>query len=209
MGRRGRVVCIPNPAPSDQGRRAALDAPVVVAAGSLTRRKGFDRLLEAWARLAPRFPDWRLKIFGTGHRRSRAGGADRQAGRPWLRPLVRPFPADARRARERLGVRVDVPQRGLPDGAARGDGRRAARRGLRLPDRAARHHHRRRRRACGPERPHPPPRRGARRADGGRAAAAAGSAPPRSRTSTRYRIDAIGARWEALFGELRGRPRRP
>jgi glycosyltransferase involved in cell wall biosynthesis len=69
MGQRGRVVCIPNPAPSDQGQRTALDAPVVVAAGSLTRRKGFDRLLEAWARLAPRFPDWRLKIFGTGHRR--------------------------------------------------------------------------------------------------------------------------------------------
>jgi glycosyltransferase involved in cell wall biosynthesis len=66
MGQRGRVVCIPNPAPSDEGRRASLDAPLVVAAGSLTRRKGFDRLLEAWARLAPRFPDWRLKIFGTG-----------------------------------------------------------------------------------------------------------------------------------------------
>ena len=69
MAQRGRVVCIPNPAPPDQGQRTALDAPVVVAAGSLTRRKGFDRLLEAWARLAPRFPEWRLRIFGTGHRR--------------------------------------------------------------------------------------------------------------------------------------------
>ena len=69
MGQRGRVVCIPNPAPSDQGQRPSLDAPVVVAAGSLTRRKGFDRLLKAWARLAPRFPDWRLKIFGTGPER--------------------------------------------------------------------------------------------------------------------------------------------
>jgi glycosyltransferase involved in cell wall biosynthesis len=66
MDQRGRVVCIPNPAPPDQGKRAALDAPVVVAAGSLSRRKGFDRLLEAWARLAPRFPDWQLRIFGTG-----------------------------------------------------------------------------------------------------------------------------------------------
>jgi glycosyltransferase involved in cell wall biosynthesis len=69
MGQRGRVVCIPNPAPADPGQRPDLDAPVVVAAGSLTRRKGFDRLLEAWARLAPSFPDWRLRIFGTGHRR--------------------------------------------------------------------------------------------------------------------------------------------
>jgi glycosyltransferase involved in cell wall biosynthesis len=69
MGRRGRVVCIPNPAPPDPGTRPALDAPVVVAAGSLTRRKGFDRLLEAWARLARDFPEWRVRIFGTGHRR--------------------------------------------------------------------------------------------------------------------------------------------
>ena len=69
MGQRGRVVCIPNPAPSDDGRRTALDAPVVVAAGTLSRRKGFDRLLKAWARLAPSYPDWRLKIFGTGHER--------------------------------------------------------------------------------------------------------------------------------------------
>ena len=68
MDQRGRVVCIPNPAPSVEGRRTTLDAPVVVAAGSLTHRKGFDRLLRAWARLAPRFPDWQLKIFGTGHR---------------------------------------------------------------------------------------------------------------------------------------------
>jgi len=82
MGQRGRVVCIPNPAPQDQGQRTALDAPVVVAAGSLTRRKGFDRLLEAWARLAPRFPDWRLKIFGSGH------------GRPDLEELI-----------DKLGVR--------------------------------------------------------------------------------------------------------
>ena len=76
MDQRGRVVCIPNPAPSAEGRRASLDAPVVVAGGSLTRRKGFDRLLEAWAQLAPRFPDWRLKIFGTGH------------GRPDLEELI-------------------------------------------------------------------------------------------------------------------------
>jgi len=66
LGPATRVVCIPNAAPPLPGRRAALDAPVVVAAGGLTRRKGFDRLLQAWARLAPDHPDWRLRIFGDG-----------------------------------------------------------------------------------------------------------------------------------------------
>ena len=66
LGPGGRVVCIPNPAPADLGRRAEPGARVVVAAGSLSRRKGFDRLLEAWARLAPSYADWRLRIFGDG-----------------------------------------------------------------------------------------------------------------------------------------------
>lgn len=66
LGPGGRVVRIPNPAPADLGRRADPGAQVVAAAGSLTRRKGFDRLLQAWARLAPSHPDWRLRIFGDG-----------------------------------------------------------------------------------------------------------------------------------------------
>ena len=89
MGGRGRVVCIPNPAPSDTGKRAALDAPVVVAAGTLSRRKGFDRLLQAWARLAPDFPDWQLRIFGTG------------PGRPELEELI-----------DKLGIRGSASLRG-------------------------------------------------------------------------------------------------
>ena len=65
-----RVECIPNAAPADLGRRADLDSRCVMAAGSLSRRKGFDRLLEAWARLAPRHPDWRLEIYGDGRDRA-------------------------------------------------------------------------------------------------------------------------------------------
>ena len=37
-----------------------------MAAGALRRRKGFDRLLRAWALLAPDRPDWSVEIFGDG-----------------------------------------------------------------------------------------------------------------------------------------------
>jgi glycosyltransferase involved in cell wall biosynthesis len=66
LGDRPPVECFPNPAPDVGGRRATLDEKVVIAAGRLARQKGFDRLLDAWARLAPRHPDWELRIFGAG-----------------------------------------------------------------------------------------------------------------------------------------------
>ena len=63
---RTRVECMPNGVPDVGGLRASLDAKVVVAAGRLTRQKGFDRLLPAWASIADRHPDWELRIFGDG-----------------------------------------------------------------------------------------------------------------------------------------------
>jgi glycosyltransferase involved in cell wall biosynthesis len=63
---RTRVECVPNGVPDVGGVRASLDDKVVVAAGRLTRQKGFDRLLPAWASIADRHPDWELRIFGDG-----------------------------------------------------------------------------------------------------------------------------------------------
>jgi glycosyltransferase involved in cell wall biosynthesis len=61
-----RVACFPNPVPPLNGLRADVDAKVVVAAGRLTRQKGFDRLLPAWREVVERHPDWQLRIYGEG-----------------------------------------------------------------------------------------------------------------------------------------------
>jgi glycosyltransferase involved in cell wall biosynthesis len=75
---RTRVECMPNGVPDTGGLRASLDEKVVVAAGRVTRQKGFDRLLPAWAAIAPQHPDWELRIFGDG---SKMGALRRQVER--------------------------------------------------------------------------------------------------------------------------------
>jgi GalNAc-alpha-(1->4)-GalNAc-alpha-(1->3)-diNAcBac-PP-undecaprenol alpha-1,4-N-acetyl-D-galactosaminyltransferase len=62
---RTAVLVIPNalrrlPAPQPQRE------PLIIAVGRLSREKGFDLLLEAFARICAHFPDWRLCIIGQG-----------------------------------------------------------------------------------------------------------------------------------------------
>lgn len=47
-------------------RASDTTAPVVVAAGRYAPEKGYDRLIDAFARVAPDHPEWVLKIFGHG-----------------------------------------------------------------------------------------------------------------------------------------------
>ena len=70
LGGRVNVVRVPNAAP-DLGTRRVGDAKVVVAAGRLTRQKGFDLLIDAYAQVAHRYPDWQLHIYGSGEERGR------------------------------------------------------------------------------------------------------------------------------------------
>jgi glycosyltransferase involved in cell wall biosynthesis len=65
-----RVERIPNGVPPPRHGPAALEAKVLVAAGRLEHQKGFDLLLDAFALVAPRHPDWTLWIFGEGRKRA-------------------------------------------------------------------------------------------------------------------------------------------
>jgi len=93
---RARGMVIPNPvAPAPAPVPAPRERRLVVALGSLRRVKGHDLLLEAFARIAPRFPDWDLCIHGEGperpalearvralglHARASLPGSTREAG---------------------------------------------------------------------------------------------------------------------------------
>ncbi|MBF4768297.1 stealth conserved region 3 domain-containing protein [Nocardioides agariphilus] len=63
------IVVVPNPLPLGFTPRSRLDNPVIVTAGRLVQEKQFNRLIEAFAQIADRLPDWRLRIFGDGDKR--------------------------------------------------------------------------------------------------------------------------------------------
>jgi glycosyltransferase involved in cell wall biosynthesis len=68
LGDRVRIEAIPNAVP-EVGSARAQHLPgnaTVVSAGRLTRQKGFDRLIRAFARVHRSHPDWTLDIFGRG-----------------------------------------------------------------------------------------------------------------------------------------------
>lgn len=63
-----RIVAIPN-AVSQEFLDAAPPRPrrkVIIGVGRLIGMKNYDQLVEAWALLAPRHPDWSLELYGHG-----------------------------------------------------------------------------------------------------------------------------------------------
>jgi glycosyltransferase involved in cell wall biosynthesis len=59
------------PMPAQLPRGLAPDRPWIASMGRLSYAKGFDGLLDAFARIAARFPEWQLVIIGDGELRER------------------------------------------------------------------------------------------------------------------------------------------
>lgn len=64
------VNALPNASPWPVGDPAPLTSKVVVGAGRLIHRKGYARMVAAWAPVAAAHPDWQLHIYGDGDQRA-------------------------------------------------------------------------------------------------------------------------------------------
>ena len=62
------VEVIPDPLAFDVAEVSPLKAKRVIAVGRYVYQKGFDLLLQAWAKIEKQFPDWELAIYGMGDR---------------------------------------------------------------------------------------------------------------------------------------------
>ena len=61
-----KIVQIYNPSPIECDTYVPHKNHVILAMGRLEVEKGFDRLLNIWAQIEPKVPDWILKIVGSG-----------------------------------------------------------------------------------------------------------------------------------------------
>ncbi|MER7394623.1 glycosyltransferase family 4 protein [Streptomyces sp. NPDC000151] len=61
-----RVLAVPNSIPEPAVRPSDGTAKVVAAAGRLVPGKRYDLLIEAFAQVAAKHPDWRLRLYGGG-----------------------------------------------------------------------------------------------------------------------------------------------
>ncbi|MBA2947592.1 glycosyltransferase family 4 protein [Streptomyces sp. PSKA28] len=65
-----RVIRIPNAVHTLDQIPSRPESKIAVAAGRLFPQKGFDLLIPAWARLVEKYPDWQLRIYGSGEKKA-------------------------------------------------------------------------------------------------------------------------------------------
>lgn len=58
------VMVISNPLSFYPTQSSCLDSKIVIAVGKQSFQKGFDRLLQSWALVQEKHPDWKLEIYG-------------------------------------------------------------------------------------------------------------------------------------------------
>lgn len=66
---RAKVVCIPNPLTLPIDRPSNLESKKILSIGRHAGQKGFDRLVKAWYLIEKEFPDWKLRIVGSGRKK--------------------------------------------------------------------------------------------------------------------------------------------
>ena len=77
---RRAVIYNPFPEVASAGAHAEPDRPRLVAMGRLSHDKGFDVLIRAFARIAPRFAAWQLQILGDGDLRDELQRLSKELG---------------------------------------------------------------------------------------------------------------------------------
>ncbi|MEV1020934.1 glycosyltransferase family 4 protein [Streptomyces sp. NPDC050264] len=66
---RTTITCVPNAVPAGAVQPSPRDSKVIVAAGRLIPVKRYDRLVDAFAKVAGDHPEWTLRLYGRGPQR--------------------------------------------------------------------------------------------------------------------------------------------
>lgn len=90
-GKPSNMHVIPNPLPFEAQGQSTLESKVVLAVGRFSKEKNFASLIDIWALIADKYPEWRLRIVGGGYLHS---ALEAQVERLGLGGSVELLPAD-------------------------------------------------------------------------------------------------------------------
>jgi glycosyltransferase involved in cell wall biosynthesis len=65
-----QAIVIPNSIPFAKTVCASCKDGQILSIGRLSEEKGFDRLVEVWSLIAPKYGDWKVEVYGEGSKRA-------------------------------------------------------------------------------------------------------------------------------------------